>query len=105
MDTTTIAANVAATREQDTRDTMITVTDFVCACINMRVHEHMMPAPAALWDAGLELFGAEGSTPTRIGHVLCLDALAQSPEALAQVAAELRARFVDTAPGLEALKR
>ena len=41
----------------------------------------------------------------RIGYVLALDALAQSPQALAKVAAELRARLVDTAPGLEALKR
>ncbi len=105
MDTETIAANVAATREQDTRDTMITVTDFVTACIEMHVWEAMPAAPAALWKAGCTLLGDEGSTQTRIGYVLALDALAQSPQALAQVAAELRARLVDTAPELETLKR
>ena len=71
----------------------------------MRVHEHMTPAPAALWNAGLELIEDEGSTQTRIGYVLVLDALAASPDALATVAADLRARLVDAAPELEALKR
>ncbi len=45
------------------------------------------------------------STQTRIGFALMLDALAQSPEALATVARDLRGMLVDTAPGLEALKR
>ena len=40
-----------------------------------------------------------------IGYALMLDALAQSPDALATVAAALRARLVDSAPGLEPLKR
>ncbi len=97
----------AAISEQDTRETELTasMTGFVVACIHMRIHEHMTPAPAALWDAGLELLGDEGSTQTRIGYVLALDALAQSPEALAAVAADIRARLVDAAPGLEGLKR
>ena len=80
-------------------------SDFITACIDMHVWEHMPPASAALWHAGLELLGLEGSTQTRFGFVLALDALAQSPDALATVAAELRARLVDTAPGLGALKR
>ena len=96
---------IAATREQDTRDTEVTVTDFVTACIEMHVREEMPAAPVALWNAGMALLGDTGTTQTRIGYVLALDALAQSPQALAKVAADLRARLVDTAPGLEALKR
>ncbi len=80
-------------------------SDFVTACIDAHVHEHMPPAPAALWNAGTQLLGETDSTDTRIGFALMLDALAQSPEALATVAADLRAQLVDTAPGLEALKR
>ncbi len=45
-----------------------------------------------------------GITQTRIGFALALDALAQLPEALAHLAAELRAMLVDTMPGLERLK-
>jgi hypothetical protein len=91
MDTTTNAATSRA-------------SDFVTACIDAHVHEHMPPAPAALWNAGTQLLGKTDSTDTRIGFALMLDALFQSPDALAHVAAELRAMLVDTAPGLEALK-
>ncbi len=91
MDTTTNAATDRA-------------SDFVTACIDAHVHEHMPPASAALWNAGTQLLGETDGTDTRIGFALMLDALAQSPDALATVAAELRARLVDTAPGLEGLK-
>ncbi len=79
-------------------------SDFIDACICMHVWEHMSPASAALWHAGMNLLGAELSTQTRIGYALALDALVQSPAALATVAAELRARLVDTSPDLAALK-
>ncbi len=79
--------------------------DFITACIDMQVWEHMSPASAALWHAGMRLLGAEVSTQMRIGFALALDALAQSPAALATVAGQLRATLVDTSPGLEALKR
>ena len=92
MDTEAIAATVRA-------------SNFVTACIDMRVHEHLPPSKRALWDAGTALLGETDSTDTRIGFALMLDALSQSPDALATVAAELRARLVDAAPGLEGLKR
>ena len=50
------------------------------------------------------LIGDEYSVQTWIRFALMLDALAQSPQALAHVAAELRAMLVDVAPGLEGLK-
>ncbi len=50
------------------------------------------------------MIGESGTIQTRIWFALALDALAQSPQALAHVAAELRAMLVDTAPGLEGLK-
>ena len=53
---------------------------------------------------GSALIGETGITQTWIGFALALDALAQSPQALAHVAAELRSMIVNTAPGLEGLK-
>lgn len=104
--TETFAANVAATREQDTRDTEEWVASFVNVAINMHVWEQMAPAEASLFDtAGKLLEAPRHSTAARIGHVLMLDALAKSPEALAFVADQLRELLVDTAPGLEGLKR
>ena len=106
MDAATRAANVASAREKDTRMVEGWADDFVSACICMHVWEHMHATPGALalWDAGLQLLGEPGSTQARIGFALALDALAQSPAALAHVAAELRSMLVNTAPGLEALK-
>ena len=106
MDAETQSANAAATREQDTRAVESLIDDFVNAAINMHVWEHMPPAAATIFDAGGKLLEApRQSVQSRIGYALMLDALAQSPEALATVASELRARLVDTAPGLESLKR
>ncbi len=107
METEAIAANVASTREEDPRMVEGWADEFVSACISMHVWEHMHATPGALalFEAGLDLLGDPGSTQSRIGYALALDALAQSPQALAHVAAEMRAMLVNTAPGLEALKR
>ncbi len=106
METEAIAANVASAREKDTRMVEGWADDFVSACISMHVWEqmHATPGALALFNAGLDLLGEPGSTQSRIGYALALDALAQSPEALAHVAAELRSMLVNTAPGLEGLK-
>ncbi len=105
MNAETIAANVASAREQDARAATVRASDFITVCIEMLEHEDLSPASRALWDAGMQLLGDEQSTQTRIGFALALDALAQSPEALVRIAADLRGMLVDTAPGLEGLKR
>ncbi len=106
MDAETMIANERSTRELDTRDTDEWVSGFINAAINVDIWQHLEPAAAALFTAGGQLLEAPlHSTQARIGHALMLEALATSPAALAQVAQDLRARLLDTAPGLEMLKR
>ncbi len=73
------AETIAAAREQDAHTATVRASDFLTVCIDMLVWEEMQPAPRALWDAGSQLMGETGTTQTRIGFALMLDALAQSP--------------------------
>lgn len=106
-DTTTTeetTIDAAPVHPVDYADAMNWAIGFVNASTNMHVYSLLPEAAEALYAGTNDLFQSpESSLNARLATVLCLDALATSPEALAEVARRLRARLIETDPRLQVL--
>ncbi len=106
-DTTTTeetTIDAAPVHPVDYRDAMNWAIGFVNASTNMHVLDLLLEGPETLYRGTGQLFETpESSLEARLACVLCLDALATSPEALAEVARRLRQNLIDTDPRLQVL--